>query len=91
MLINGDFLYSLKGNTFKTFNPATEEAITEVQEAGNGDIDRAVAAARAAFDHGPWRKTSGRERGMMLLKLADLIDQNVDEISSCFFYQTQHV
>jgi len=45
-----------------------------VQDAENGDIDRAVAAARAAFDHGPWRKTSGRERGMMLYKLADLIE-----------------
>lgn len=81
MLINGQFVNSADGRTFETINPATEEIITNVQQAGVEDVNRAVAAAREAFDNGPWRRMLPRERGQLLYKLADLIEQNTDELA----------
>ncbi|CDW85535.1 betaine-aldehyde dehydrogenase [Stylonychia lemnae] len=80
LLINGKFVNSASGQTFDTFNPATEEKIASVQEAGAEDVDRAVKAARKAFDEGPWRRMAASERGKLLCKLADLIDKNVEEL-----------
>ncbi|MFO0950929.1 MAG: aldehyde dehydrogenase family protein [Isosphaeraceae bacterium] len=81
MLINGQWRDSLSGKRFQTVNPATEEVIAEVAEGDAADIDMAVKAARKAFDSGPWRKTDARDRGRMLAKLADLIEQNLDELA----------
>lgn len=82
LLINGKFVNSSTGKTFDTFNPATEEKIASVQEATVEDVNSAVAAARRAFDHGPWRKMAASERGRLMYKLADLIEKNFDEIAA---------
>ncbi|MBX6313069.1 MAG: aldehyde dehydrogenase family protein [Isosphaeraceae bacterium] len=81
MLIDGQWRDSVSGKTFPTINPATEEVIAEVAEGDAADIDLAVQAARKAFDSGPWRKTDARDRGRLLNKLADLIEQNIDELA----------
>ena len=80
--INGKFVDSISVDTFPTINPASEEIVTEVQRAGNQDVDRAVEAARKAFDHGPWRKFSGTERGNCLLRLQALFEKNADELTT---------
>ena len=82
LLIDGKFVNSSSGKTFDTFNPATEEKITSVQEAGIEDVNKAVKAARKAFDEGPWRRMSGAERGRLLNKLADLMEKHQDELSA---------
>jgi len=81
LLIDGQWRDSLSGKTFETFNPATEEVIAQVAEGDAADIDLAVKAARKAFDSGPWRKTDARDRGRMMNRLADLIEQNIDELA----------
>lgn len=80
LLIDGKFVNSVSGKTFDTYNPATEEKITSVQEADRSDVDKAVKAARKAFDHGPWRRMAAHERGRLMNKWADLIEKNFDEI-----------
>lgn len=81
LLINGKFVPSVTGSTFDTFNPATEDKIAAVAEAGPQDIDNAVKAARAAFE-GPWRTMAASERGRLIGKLADLVEKNIDELSA---------
>lgn len=81
LFIDGKFVNSSSKSTFDTINPHNEEVIATVQEAKNEDVDRAVEAARRAFDDGPWRRASGQERCNTLLKLADLIEKNRDELS----------
>src|SRR5271163_902332 len=56
MLIDGKWVNSVSGKTFETLNPATGEVIAHVAEGEKADVDRAVVAARKAFDRGPWRK-----------------------------------
>ena len=68
------------GGTFATVNPATEEVIAEVAEAGAPEIDRAVAAARAAFADSGWRRMDPHRRSRLLWKLADLVDANADDL-----------
>ncbi len=82
LLINGEWT-SGSGRSFQTINTATGEVMTEISEATGADVDSAVAAARRAFDDvaGPWRKMSASERGRLLWRLADLIEQNIDEIA----------
>lgn len=80
LLIDGKFVNSTSGKTFDTFNPATEEKITSVQEADRADVDKAVKAARKAFDQGPWRRMAASERGRIMYKYADLIEKNFDEL-----------
>src|SRR5579872_831447 len=81
LLINGEWIETSK--TFDTINPATEEVITQIASASSQDVDRAVAAARKAFDdrNGPWRKMSASERGRLIWKLADLLEKNIDEFA----------
>lgn len=70
-------------NTFATVNPATGEVLAQVSEASAADVDRAVQAARHAFDDvsGPWRKMSASQRGRLIWKLADLIEEHIDELA----------
>jgi aldehyde dehydrogenase (NAD+) len=82
LLIGGRWVDAKDGKTFPTFNPATEEKIADVAEGGPADIDLAVKAARTAFESGAWRKTDARDRGRMMNKLADLIEQNFDELAA---------
>src|SRR5499427_1856615 len=81
LLIGGQWVDGSK--TFDTINPATEEVLTQVVEASAADVDRAVQAARQAFEdrNGPWRKLSASERGRLLWKLADLVEKNIDELA----------
>lgn len=73
---------SVSGKTFDTFNPATEEKIASVQEADRADVDKAVKAARRAFDEGPWRRMAASDRGRLMYKLADLVEKNIDELAA---------
>jgi aldehyde dehydrogenase (NAD+) len=82
LLIGGKWVESASGKTFPTVNPATEEVITEVYEGDAKDIDLAVKAARKAFDGSAYRKMDARDRGKLLFKLADLIEQHVDELAA---------
>jgi len=82
MLIDGEWCDAASGKTFATLNPATGEAITRVAEGDKEDVDRAVKAARKAFESGPWRKMNARERGRLLFRLADLIEEHLDELAA---------
>ena len=79
LLIDGHRVPSSSGRTFKSLNPATEEVIATIAEGNEADVDRAVAAARRAFE-GPWRTMRAAERGHLLLKWAELLKQHADEI-----------
>src|SRR5947207_12661228 len=80
--IAGEWLDSAGGATFETLNPATNEPFARVAAGGKAEVDRAVAAARRAFDEGPWRMMPARERAKALLRIADLIDKHTDDISA---------
>src|SRR5215831_2883718 len=81
MLINGKWVSAASGKTFPTYNPATGEILAHVAEGDREDIDRAVAAARAAFDKGPWRQMTSSERGRLVWKLGDLLEQRAEEFA----------
>ena len=81
LLINNRWVESASGKTFPTVNPATGEEICRVAEADAADVDKAVHAAREAFEKGPWRRMAAAERGKLLYKLADLIEKNADELA----------
>ncbi|MEK5441412.1 MULTISPECIES: aldehyde dehydrogenase family protein [unclassified Fredinandcohnia] len=81
LYINGEFVDSASGKTFESYNPATGEVLATVSEAGPEDIDRAVKAARKAFDEGPWQKMSAAERSRIMYKLADLMELHKDELA----------
>jgi aldehyde dehydrogenase (NAD+) len=81
LLINNRWVASESGRTFATVNPSTGEPICQVAEADAADVDNAVKAARAAFDHGPWKKMAASERGLLLNRLADLIEKHADELA----------
>jgi aldehyde dehydrogenase (NAD+) len=80
LLINNCWVDSESGKTFPTINPATGEEICQVAEADAADVDKAVRAARAAFN-GPWRKMAAAQRGVLLNRLADLIEKNAEELA----------
>lgn len=77
LLINGQWTEAANGKTFDTINPATEEVTAKLAEAGPEDVERAVAAARKAFDEGPWPKMAASERGKVLRRIADGIRKNL--------------
>lgn len=80
LLIGGEWVDAASGKTFVTPNPATGQPLAEVAEADKEDIDRAVAAARKAFE-GKWSKISARDRGRMIYKLAQLLEGKAKEIA----------
>jgi aldehyde dehydrogenase (NAD+) len=83
LFINNEFVPSISGKTFPSINPSTEEIICAVQEANADDIDKAVAAAKAAFQAGsPWRSLNGTDRRDLMLKLSDLIDRDRDYLET---------
>lgn len=81
LLIDGKWVNAESGKTFEVFNPATEEVIAKVQEGGKADVDKAVKAARKAFETGPWRTMSTAQRQRLLMKLADAIEEHADELA----------
>jgi betaine-aldehyde dehydrogenase len=76
MYVNGEWVASNSGRTFPVYDPSTEEVIAEVPESNAMDVDRAVAAAKDAFENGPWASSTAQERGRVLFKLADAVRQN---------------
>jgi aldehyde dehydrogenase (NAD+) len=80
LFIGGEMVDPTDGTPFKTVNPATEEVLSEVVAAGPQDVDRAVAAARAAYD-GTWSRLPGRERGKYLYRLARLVQERSRELA----------
>jgi aldehyde dehydrogenase (NAD+) len=80
MLIDGKWVDAASGKKFETFNPATGEVLATVAEGDAEDINRAVAAARRAFE-GPWSKVKPFERAGLLLKLAELVERDFEELS----------
>jgi aldehyde dehydrogenase (NAD+) len=80
LLINNQWVPSESGKTFATIDPSTGEEICQVAEADAADVDKAVNAARTAFE-GPWRKLRASERGRLLYRLADLIEANGEELA----------
>jgi phenylacetaldehyde dehydrogenase len=81
MLINGKWVDAASGKTFPTYNPATGDVLANVAEGDKEDINRAVAAARAAFDSGPWSKATPSKRAKLMWKLADLIEKHAEEFA----------
>ena len=81
MLIDGKWLEAVSGKTFDTVNPSTGEILATMAEGGAEDIERAVAAARRAFE-GPWSKFKPFERQKLLLKLADLVERHFEELAA---------
>lgn len=81
LLINGEFVDALSGKEFETLNPSTGEVLAHVAEADQADVDRAVKAARTAFEEGPWSRINARERGRLLYKLTQLVADHADELA----------
>ena len=81
LLINNRWVDAASGKTFPTIDPATGEEICRVAEADKEDVDRAVKAARQAFEKGPWRRMAASGRGRLLTRLAELIEQNAEELA----------
>src|ERR1700761_8673496 len=75
LLIDGQWVASSDGETIDNINPATEEVLATVQSASAEDVDRAVRAARHAFE-GSWRRVSGQDRGRLLNRLAALVERD---------------
>uniref|UniRef100_A0A5B6ZUY4 Aldehyde dehydrogenase domain-containing protein n=1 Tax=Davidia involucrata TaxID=16924 RepID=A0A5B6ZUY4_DAVIN len=82
LLINGQFQDAASGKTFPTLDPRTGDVIAHVAEGDAEDINRAVSAARKAFDEGPWPKMTAYERSRIMLRFADLVEKHVDEIAA---------
>jgi phenylacetaldehyde dehydrogenase len=81
MFINNQWVDSASGKTFPVYNPATGEVLAKVAEGDREDINRAVKAARKAFDSGPWPEMSASERGRLLWKLGDLLEEHSEEFA----------
>ncbi len=79
-LIGGQWLDADSGRTFDTYNPSTGEVLAQVAASDKSDVDKAVAAARRALA-GPWSRMSARERGKLMFKFADLIEENSEELA----------
>jgi phenylacetaldehyde dehydrogenase len=79
--IGGKEVPAASGETFEVENPAEEKVLARVARAGAEDVDRAVRAARQAFEHGPWRRMNPSQRGRLLWKLADLIEAHAEEFA----------
>jgi acyl-CoA reductase-like NAD-dependent aldehyde dehydrogenase len=81
LLIGGERAAAADGRTFETLDPSTGKAIGVVAHGGPEDVDRAVAAARAAFDEGPWPKLAPAKRAATILRLADLVEASAGQLA----------
>lgn len=86
LLINNKWVDPVEGGSFETYNPATGEVIAEVAAATAKDVDKAVKAARKALETGPWSKLDAADRGRLLYKLADLAEENRDDLAALESY-----
>ncbi|NRA47304.1 MAG: aldehyde dehydrogenase family protein [Oligoflexales bacterium] len=80
-LIDGQWSSSIAGEEFSVENPATGDVLAQVAYGKSADIDKAVSAARNAFESGPWARMSGSERSKLIWKLGDLIETHLDELA----------
>ena len=80
--IGGRWVPAANGRSFETIHPATEEPVATIAEGDQEDIDRAVQAARIQFEEGEWRRMDARDRGTLMLELANLIEQNATELAA---------
>jgi phenylacetaldehyde dehydrogenase len=81
LFINGQWADAASGRTFDTPNPATGETLARIAEGDAEDIDRAVRAARRAFEEGPWSRMTASERGRIIWRIGDLILEHTDELA----------
>jgi betaine-aldehyde dehydrogenase len=81
MYVNGEWVESKSSKTFPVYDPATEEVIAQVPDSNADDVNRAVAAAKPAFEDGPWASTTAQERGRVLFRLAEKIRQNAPQLA----------
>ncbi len=81
LLIGGEWVEAVSGKTFEVYDPASGEVLARVAEGDKEDIDRAVRAARQSFESGPWSRMKPSERGRLIWKLADLIEQHTEEFA----------
>ncbi len=79
--LNGQWVSSASGETFPVHDPSTEEVIAQVASSNAADIDKAVKAARAAFDSGPWASAAAQDRGRILFKLAEKVRQSSAQLA----------
>ena len=87
LYIGGEWVAPLSGEQLEVVNPNSEEVIARVAAAGDADMDRAVEAARQAFDHGPWPTTPPAERGKVLMAMAAILERRVPEIAKAWCAQ----
>ncbi|HUE25498.1 MAG TPA: aldehyde dehydrogenase family protein, partial [Solirubrobacteraceae bacterium] len=81
LLIDGERVPAADGRTLETVDPSTGRPITQVAHAGAEDVDRAVKAARNAFEEGKWRTAPAAQRAVLINRLADLVEQNADQLA----------
>jgi len=81
LLIDGEWVAAASGKSFDVVNPADGKVISQVAEGDKADVDRAVKAARQAFESGPWSTMTTSQRGQLMWKLADLMEQYLDELA----------
>jgi len=82
LLINGELVDAVSGKSFPVYDPSTGQVMAHVAEADAADVDKAVKAARKAFDEGPWPRMTPSERGRILWKLADLIERQSEQFAT---------
>jgi phenylacetaldehyde dehydrogenase len=81
LFIDGEFVDAVSGKTFPVFNPATGDILANVAEGDAADVDLAVKAARSAFESGPWRSMSPAERARLMYKLADKLEERLEDLA----------
>jgi betaine-aldehyde dehydrogenase len=81
LYVDGGFVDSASNETVNVIDPSTAEVIARTPAAGPADVDRAVKAARLAFDEGPWREATAQDRGRVLFKLAEVVRQRAAELA----------
>ncbi|HJV45089.1 MAG TPA: aldehyde dehydrogenase family protein [Bacillota bacterium] len=81
LLINGELVEAVSGQTFETLDPSNKKVLAVVSQGGAEDMDKAVKAAREAFENGPWKRMSASERGRLMYKLADLMEAHQEELA----------
>jgi phenylacetaldehyde dehydrogenase len=81
LLIDGAWVPASSGETFAVFDPSSGEELAQVAKGSDIDVDRAVAAARRAFDDGPWGRLTPAERGQIIWRIGDLIEEHADELA----------
>src|SRR5688500_20345200 len=87
LFIGGEWVAATSGRQLEIVNPNSEEVVARVAEAGPDDMDRAVAAAREAFDHGPWPTTPPAARGAKLREMIHYLEKRVPELSAAWTAQ----